>query len=88
MAATGSKSRGAMDTLLFKMKERGEIVRLKRGVYALPQDAGKIGEKEGNCDQLTDNTALNGDLTNLSDLTAVEAKGRSGDSTDDVELRP
>ena len=35
MAATGSNSRGAMDTLLFKMKEGGEIVRLKRGIYAL-----------------------------------------------------
>jgi hypothetical protein len=46
MAATGSNSRGAMDTLLFKMKEGGEIVRVKRGIYALPQDGGKIGQKE------------------------------------------
>jgi hypothetical protein len=45
MAATGSNSRGAMDTLLFKMKEGGEVVRVKRGVYALPQDGGKIGQK-------------------------------------------
>jgi AAA domain len=46
IAATGSTSRGAMDTLLFKMKESGDIVRLQRGVYALAQDAGKIGQKD------------------------------------------
>jgi hypothetical protein len=48
MAATGSQSRGATDTLLFKMKEAGEIVRVKRGIYAVRKDTGKIGEKERN----------------------------------------
>jgi hypothetical protein len=88
MAATGSKSRGAMDTLLFKMKKGGEVVPVKRGVYALPQDAGKIAEKERNCDQHTENTRSNGDLANLSDLTAVGANDLSDDSLDGVELRP
>jgi AAA domain len=67
IAATGSKSRGAMDTLLFKMKEEGEVVRVKRGVYALPQ--GKIGQKERTGGQAAENHGLNGNLSNLSDLT-------------------
>jgi hypothetical protein len=58
-----------MDTLLFKMKESGEIVRIKRGVYGLVQDAGKIGQKERNEAQSTENKELNGHLTNLTDLT-------------------
>jgi hypothetical protein len=69
MAAIGSNNRGAMDTLLFKMKEGGEVVRLKRGVYALPQDSGKIGQKERFGGQRTEITTLNANLTNLTDLT-------------------
>ena len=69
LAATGGSNRGAMDTLLFKMKESGEIVRIKRGVYGLVQDAGKIGQKERNEAQSTENKELNGHLTNLTDLT-------------------
>jgi hypothetical protein len=71
MAATGSNSRGAMDTLLFKMKEDGEVVRVKRGIYALPQDGGKIGQKERMGGQSTENTKLNGNLSDLSDLTGL-----------------
>ena len=71
MAATGSNSRGAMDTLLFKMKEDGEIVRVKRGIYARPQDGGKIGQKERMGAQSTENTTLNGNLSDLSDLTGL-----------------
>jgi hypothetical protein len=70
MAATGSKTRGAMDTLLFKMKEAGEIIRVKRGAYALPQDAGKIGQKERTTGQNIENKDVNGNLPDLSDLTA------------------
>ncbi|MGC1359200.1 MAG: hypothetical protein WA851_26080 [Xanthobacteraceae bacterium] len=75
MAATGGNSRGAMDTLLFKMKEAGEVARIKRGVYALQQDAGKIGQKERSEGQPTENNGLNDDLTNLSDLTGPLGSG-------------
>ena len=59
-----------MDTMLFKMKKAGEIVRVKRATYALPQDAGKIGQKERIDAQASENNALNGNLSNLADLTA------------------
>jgi hypothetical protein len=75
MAAAGGNSRGAMDTLLFKMKDGGEIVRVKRGVYALPQDAGKIGQKERTRREDPENKELSGDLSNLSDLTGSAASG-------------
>ncbi len=73
MAATGSNSRGAMDTLLFKMNEAGEIARIKRGIYAARKDAGKIGQKERNDGQATDDITINDDLTNLTDLTGGAA---------------
>jgi hypothetical protein len=69
MAATGSESRGAMDTLLFKMKEAGDIRRVKRGVYALPQDGGKIGQKERNGIEAIEYKELNSNLSNLTNLT-------------------
>jgi hypothetical protein len=49
MTAIESSNRHATDTLLYKMKEAGEIVRVRRGVYAHRRDAGVIGvigEKE------------------------------------------
>jgi len=73
MAATGSKSRTAIDTLLFKMRTSGEITRIKRGVYALPQHVGKIGKKERNGNQPPEKTPETCNLTNLTDLTAHEA---------------
>jgi hypothetical protein len=78
MAATGSNNRGAMDTLLFKMKESGEVVRLKRGIYALPQDSGKIGQKERIGGQHTEISTLNDDLSNLTDLTGPAAPMTAG----------
>ena len=42
MAATGSRNRNATDILLFKMREAGEIVRVKRG----PPHPEKVGKKE------------------------------------------
>jgi hypothetical protein len=82
LAATGSSSRGAMDTLLFKMREDGEISRIKRGIYALrdanKQDAGKIGQKERSRGQTTENEEINDDLTNLTDLTAPANCGDEG----------
>ena len=81
MAATGSNSRGAMDTLLFKMKEGGEIVRVKRGIYALLQDDGKIGQKERTRDLSPENKGVNGNLSNLSDLTGSAASGSKWDES-------
>jgi hypothetical protein len=81
MAATGSNSRGAMDTLLFKMRESGEIDRVKRGFYALRQDSGKIGQKERSGGQPTENNSLNDDLTNLSDLTGLSGSGEERQPT-------
>ena len=67
--ATGS-SRGAVDTMLFKMRQAGEVVRIKRAIYALPQDSGKIGEKERCGEQVSENKTLNGNLSDLHDLTS------------------
>jgi hypothetical protein len=78
MAATGGNSRGATDTLLFKMKEAGEVVRLRRGVYALAKDAGKIGQKERNGHQKPGNIDEVDDLSNLTDLTGVKGPATSG----------
>jgi len=72
--------RGAMDTLLFKMKESGEIVRVGRGIYGLPKDHGKIGQKERIGDQGSENKTLNGNLSNLGDLTGSPL----GDSPNDM----
>ena len=69
MAATGSKSRGAMDVLLFQMKKEGAVQRLKRGVYAIPQDATKIAKKERNSGHIIDNNSININLSDLSDLS-------------------
>ncbi|MEJ2377905.1 MAG: AAA family ATPase [Pseudolabrys sp.] len=46
MAATERTDRNAVDQLLYKMSRDGEIARLRRGVYAVPKDAGKIDKKE------------------------------------------
>jgi hypothetical protein len=77
IAATGSKSRGAMDVLLFQMKKEGVIERLKRGVYAIPQAPAKIAKKERNGDQAVDETRINLNLSNLSDLS-VSAPSECG----------
>ena len=71
------------------MKEDGEITRIKRGIYALrdanKQDAGKIGQKERLGHQAAENTHLNSNLTNLTDLTA-SANSRDEDAFLDGEL--
>jgi len=75
MAATGSRNRNATDILLFKMRHAGEIIRVKRGVYAHPEKVGKRERKDGKKErserQHTENTRLNG---NLSDLSVVPAQ--------------
>ena len=47
MVATGRRDRNALDQLLYKMQRDGELIRPKRGIYAI----GKIGKKERNEDQ-------------------------------------
>jgi hypothetical protein len=61
--------RGAVDVLLSKMVKAGEIERLGRGLYGLPSDAGKIGEKERSLSQDADLIAENSNLTNLTNLS-------------------
>jgi hypothetical protein len=41
MAATERRDRNAVDQLLFKMQRDDEVERIKRGVYVLPDKAGK-----------------------------------------------
>jgi len=96
MAATSRGNRQALDVLLFKMKDDAEIVRVKRGVYALPEsklaDVGKIGKKERSEEQSIDNAKETVDLTNLTDLNGGKngshnppALGPPGDSLDDFD---
>ena len=46
MAATERNDRNAIDQLLFKMHRDGELVRVRRGVYALPDKNGKKERSE------------------------------------------
>jgi hypothetical protein len=69
MAATERTDRNAIDQILFKMGRDGDIKRVRRGIYSLPQEAGKIGKKERNGLQPTENAILSGNLTDLTDLT-------------------
>jgi hypothetical protein len=71
MAATERNDRNAIDQLLFKMARDGEIKRLRRGVYALNQDVGKIDKKERKEVQTADCEKETGDLTNLTGLTDI-----------------
>jgi hypothetical protein len=48
MAATEATNRNAIDILLHKMRVEGQIIRVRRGVYVLPSESGKIGQKERN----------------------------------------
>jgi hypothetical protein len=67
------RNRNAADLLLSKMAQNGEIRRIKRGVYGLPQAVGQIGQKEGFCNQPTEPKEENIDLSNLSDLSRISA---------------
>jgi hypothetical protein len=73
MVAAELRNRNATDILLFKMKEAGEIAHPKRGLYCLPEYAGKIGKKERLDDEVTENKAESGNLSNLSDLSGDTA---------------
>jgi hypothetical protein len=67
MAAIGRSDRNAVDQLLFKMSRDGDVVRLKRGVYA---EAGKIDKKERFDAQGSDQATDSANLTDLTNLTA------------------
>ena len=69
MAATERTDRNAVDQILFKMSRDGDIRRVRRGVYALPQDAGKIDNKIRKKTQAADVEDEITDLTDLTDLT-------------------
>jgi hypothetical protein len=53
------------------MRDAGEIIRVKRGVYAHPERVGKKERKDGKKErrerQQVENTSLNGNLSVLSD---------------------
>lgn len=76
MAATGKHNRHAMDALLYKMGNDGNIVRVKRGVYAASNLNGhsvihgavEIVEKERSAPKDFENKGFSGDLTNLTNL--------------------
>ncbi len=82
MVAVESTNRNATDILLHKMKEAGEIVRVRRGVYALEQKAGKIGQKERNTFQGTEETSENANLSNLSGRLQTEPNGKDCEMPD------
>jgi hypothetical protein len=88
MAATDRTDRNAVDQLLFKMARDGDIRRVKRGVYALPQDVGKIDKKERNGIQPTDPQRESDNLTYLTDLTGGPdlTKGTRQDHTEQHRL--
>jgi hypothetical protein len=69
MAATERRDRNAIDQLLFKMQRDGEVVRVKRGVYALP---GKNGKKERSTTEPIDDPDKTPNLTDLTDLTEMQ----------------
>jgi len=53
-------SRNAADELLWKLARDGDVVRIRRGVYSLPDGgAGKIGKKERTGEQAADAAAEN-----------------------------
>jgi hypothetical protein len=83
MAATGSRNRNATDILLFKMREAGEIVRVKRGVYAHPEKVGKKErkdrKKERNDSQVIENPNENANLSDLSDLSGLSGQNSFDD---------
>ena len=75
MAATSNTNRNAVDILLFKMRGAGEVVRVKRGVYAHPEKIGKKErkdrKKERSDRQATETIGENDNLSDLSNLSVL-----------------
>jgi hypothetical protein len=68
------RTRNAVDVLLRKMVQADELIRTKRGRYALsPTDASKIGQKERFDTQPTENKEEPTNLSNLTDLSAEQS---------------
>jgi hypothetical protein len=82
MLATGSRNRNATDLLLFKMRAQGDVVRVRRGMYALPED-GKIGQKDGHGGQDPKKSNQMTNVINLSDLSAHPFAQTHDDRSDD-----
>jgi hypothetical protein len=84
MAVTEATSRNAMDRLLHKMRMDGQIIRVRRGVYAAPSEGGKIGtigQKERNATKAPENPCGIGNLSDLSDLSDL-----TRDRVDSIDL--
>ena len=83
------RNRNAADILLFKMKGGGEIANPRRGIYCLPQHAGKIGKKERLAGQPTENKAQGDNLSDLSDLSEAANLSAGGNGlavTGEIDL--
>jgi AAA domain len=78
MAATERPDRNAVDQLLYKMVNDGEIEKVGRGKY---QIVGKIGKKERCGDEGFETTSELADLTDLTDLAGSGKKERCGHET-------
>jgi hypothetical protein len=77
-------NRNAVDILLSKMVKGGEIVRVQRGRYTLPdREPGKIGQKERLACQPVGLKEKTGNLSNLSDLS-----GDRSNTAGNGSLRP
>jgi hypothetical protein len=83
MAATERTDRNAVDQILFKMSRNGEIRRVRRGVYALPEDAGKIDKKER---KAAFGPELKGEIDNLTYLTDLTVRSELSNQDDGLEI--
>ena len=81
------RNRNAADILLFKMKGGGEIANPRRGIYCLPEHAGKIGKKERLAAQPSENKDQGADLSGLSEGANLSAGG-NGHATEPEHRRP
>ena len=79
MVATGRSDRNAVYQLLFRMVQAGDIAKVARGKYLLPNKIDKKGILD---QQQTDIAEENGNLTDLTDLTggpeALRIRGQDG----------
>ncbi len=74
MRAAGIGRRSAADIMLGRMAADGEVARTGRGRYALPNLSGEAGKIAAIDCQAPDETAQNGNLSNLSAVfTQAEA---------------
>jgi hypothetical protein len=72
MAEAQLRNRNAADLLLSKMAAAGEITRVKRGVYCVPQYTGKIEQKGQKDTQPSETSQKNVNLSFLSDLSSAD----------------